>query len=75
MSHYNKYTAPPQSPSFGFFPTAPSAPHAFSSMHHNPRDSHAMYASLGSSMGFQSGGQRRQNNGGSSNPLKRLYRK
>jgi len=44
-------------------------------MHHNPRDEHAMYASLGSSMGFQSGGQRRQNNGGSSNPLKRLYRK
>ncbi|KIJ66418.1 hypothetical protein HYDPIDRAFT_62081, partial [Hydnomerulius pinastri MD-312] len=51
------YAAPPQSPTFGFFPTAPSAPHAFSTLHGNPRDNHAMYASLGSSMGFQSSGQ------------------
>jgi hypothetical protein len=34
-----------------------------------------MYMALGSSMGFQSGSQRRQSNGGSSNPLKKYYRK
>ncbi|KAG0707611.1 hypothetical protein DFH29DRAFT_844717 [Suillus ampliporus] len=73
MSHYNNYTAPPRSPTFGFFPTAPSAPHSFSTMHGNPRDSHAMYSALGSSMGFQSSS--RQSGGGSSNPLMKLYRK
>ncbi|KAG1754732.1 uncharacterized protein EDB91DRAFT_1095257 [Suillus paluster] len=75
MSHYNNYTSPPRSPTFGFFPTAPSAPHAFPAMHGNPRDSHAMYSALSSSMGFQSGSQRRQSGGGSSNPLTKLYRK
>ncbi|KAI0067994.1 hypothetical protein BV25DRAFT_1911030 [Artomyces pyxidatus] len=34
------YAAP--STSGGFFPTGPSAPHAFSTMHASPRDSHAM---------------------------------
>jgi hypothetical protein len=34
-----------------------------------------MYASLGSSMGFQSNNQRRQSNSGSSNPLRKFYRK
>ncbi|OAX42089.1 hypothetical protein K503DRAFT_767075 [Rhizopogon vinicolor AM-OR11-026] len=75
MAHYNNYTSPPQSPTFGFFPTAPSAPHAFSSMHGNPRDSHAMYTALGSSMSFQSGSHHRQSSDGSSNPLKKFYRK
>ncbi|KAN0100218.1 hypothetical protein V8E55_000202 [Tylopilus felleus] len=74
MSSYN-YTAPPQSPTFGFFPTAPSAPHVFSTLHGNPRDSHAMYAALGSSMGLQSSSSQSHNNGSSFNPLKKLCRK
>ncbi|KAG1771263.1 hypothetical protein EDD22DRAFT_816040 [Suillus occidentalis] len=75
MSHYNNYTTPQRSPTFGFFPTSPSAPHAFSTMQGNPRDSHAMYSALGSAMGFQSSSQRSQSNGRSSNPLKKFYRK
>ncbi|KAG1797603.1 uncharacterized protein BJ212DRAFT_1289585, partial [Suillus subaureus] len=63
------------SPTFGFFPTAPSSPHAFSAMQGNPRDSHAMYSALGSAMGFQSNSPRSQSNGGSSNPLMKFYRK
>ncbi|KAH7930467.1 hypothetical protein BV22DRAFT_1000739 [Leucogyrophana mollusca] len=74
MSSYTSYPAQPTSPTFGFFPTAPSAPHAFSSFHGNPREQHAMYASLGSSMGFQNG-QQPQSHNSSSNPLKKLYRK
>ncbi|KIM70094.1 hypothetical protein SCLCIDRAFT_1207389 [Scleroderma citrinum Foug A] len=74
MSSYNGYTAPPQSPTFGFFPNAPSAPHAFSAFHADPRDTHAMYASLGSHMGNQPGSQSSPT-GGSQNPLRRLYRK
>ncbi|KAG1773986.1 hypothetical protein EV702DRAFT_73134 [Suillus placidus] len=75
MSRYNNYTTPARSPTFGFFPTAPSAPHAFSTMQGNPRDSHNMYSALGSSMGFQSSSQRTQSNSGSSNPLMKFYRK
>ncbi|KAG2118159.1 uncharacterized protein F5147DRAFT_670203 [Suillus discolor] len=75
MSRYNNYTTPPRSPTFGFFPTAPSSPHAFSAMQGNPRDSHNMYSALSSSMGFQSSSQPRQSNGGSSNPLMKFYRK
>ena len=74
MSSFN-YAAAPRSPTFGFFPTAPSAPHAFSTLHGNPRDSHAMYAALGSSMGPQSSGSQSHSGGGSFNPLKKLYRK
>lgn len=71
---YNGYAAPPQSPTFGFFPTAPSAPHAFSSFHADPRDTHAMYASLGSPTSNQSRSQSPPT-GGSQNPLRRFYRK
>ncbi|KAL4067310.1 hypothetical protein V8B97DRAFT_1977184 [Scleroderma yunnanense] len=74
MSSYNGYTTAPQSPTFGFFPTAPSAPHAFSSFHADPRDAHAMYASLGSYTGSQSGPQAAHTSG-SQNPLRRLCRK
>ncbi|KAG9313959.1 hypothetical protein JVU11DRAFT_4733 [Chiua virens] len=73
MSSFN-YAAPPQSPTFGIFPSAPCAPHAFSSVHGNPRDSHAMYASLSPSMGFKSGNPQ-SNKSGSINPLKKLFRK
>ncbi|KAH7886222.1 hypothetical protein F5I97DRAFT_1878567 [Phlebopus sp. FC_14] len=77
MSSYNSYAVPPRSPTFGFFPTAPAAPHAFSSLHGDPRDAHAMYASLGSSMGFQSSSHQSHGGSGSGshNPLKKLYRK
>ncbi|KAH0837924.1 hypothetical protein J3R83DRAFT_6156 [Lanmaoa asiatica] len=74
MSSFN-YAAPPQSPTFGFFPAAPSAPHAFSTLHRDPRDSHSMYAALGSAMGLQSSSSQSRNSGGSFNPLKKLYRK
>ncbi|KAH9056974.1 hypothetical protein EDB87DRAFT_1633548 [Lactarius vividus] len=43
------YTTPSGSNSAGFFPSGPSAPHAFSTMHTSPRDQHSMYASLGTS--------------------------
>ncbi|KAG2149469.1 hypothetical protein BD769DRAFT_1406332 [Suillus cothurnatus] len=75
MSHYNNYAASPRSPTYGFFPTAPSSPHAFSTMQGNPRDKHSMYSALGSAMGFQSSSSRSQSNGGSSNPLMKFYRK
>ncbi|KAG6331722.1 hypothetical protein ID866_7372 [Astraeus odoratus] len=74
MSSYNSCSAPPQSPTFGFFPTAPSAPHAFSTLHGDPRDNHATYASLGSHLGFQSGTQS-SHTSTSQNPLRKLYRK
>ncbi|KAF8433510.1 hypothetical protein L210DRAFT_3411780 [Boletus edulis BED1] len=74
MSSFN-YAAAPQSPTFGFFPTAPSAPHAFSALHGDPRDSHAMYAALGSAMRMQSSSSQSHNGGGSFNPLKKLCRK
>ncbi|KAI6031346.1 hypothetical protein BKA83DRAFT_4199051, partial [Pisolithus microcarpus] len=53
MSSYDGYPSAPRSPTFGFFPTAPASPHAFSTIHGDPRDTHAMYASLGSQLGFQ----------------------
>ncbi|KAF9225330.1 hypothetical protein BS17DRAFT_700341 [Gyrodon lividus] len=74
MSSFNSYAAP-QSPTFGFFPTAPSAPHAFSGLHGNPRDTHTMYAALSSSVGFQSSGSQSHSGSSSHNPLKKLYRK
>ncbi|CCL98137.1 uncharacterized protein FIBRA_00131 [Fibroporia radiculosa] len=46
MSSYNYYASPPSSPAASFFPTGPSAPHAFASFHQSPRDGHAMYAAL-----------------------------
>ncbi|KAI0785399.1 hypothetical protein BC629DRAFT_1678079 [Irpex lacteus] len=46
MSSY--YTSQPSSPVTSFFPNAPASPHAFSSFGQSPRDSHNMYASLGS---------------------------
>ena len=48
------YGIPPGSGAMGFFPTGPSAPHAFATMHMSPRDQHSMYASLGTSS-FQVG--------------------
>ncbi|KAF9245674.1 hypothetical protein BU15DRAFT_40808 [Melanogaster broomeanus] len=78
MSSFNSYAAPPQSPTFGFFPNAPLAPHAFSgsALHGDPRDTHAMYAALGSSMGFQpSSSQSRSSSGSSQGTLKKHYRK
>ncbi|KIK78315.1 hypothetical protein PAXRUDRAFT_834609 [Paxillus rubicundulus Ve08.2h10] len=75
MSSFTTYSVPPRSPTFGFFPTAPSAPHAFSSLHGDPRDTHTMYAALGS-MGFQSSGSPSHSGGSSSqNTLKKFYRK
>ncbi|KAF8845986.1 hypothetical protein BDN67DRAFT_891353 [Paxillus ammoniavirescens] len=74
MSSFTTYSVPPRSPTFGFFPTAPSAPHAFSSLHGDPRDMHTMYAALGSSMGFQPNGSQ-SHGGGSQNTLKKFYRK
>ncbi|KAI6112447.1 hypothetical protein EDD16DRAFT_1865581 [Pisolithus croceorrhizus] len=74
MSSYDGYPATPRSPTYGFFPTSPAAPHAFSTLHGDPRDTHAMYASLGSQMGFQPRTQP-SNTGSSQNPLKKLYRK
>ncbi|KDQ63089.1 hypothetical protein JAAARDRAFT_366528 [Jaapia argillacea MUCL 33604] len=51
MSSYSSYVpSSPSSPTFGFFPTGPSAPHAFSGFQQSPRDSHSMYASLGSAL-------------------------
>lgn len=41
------YGIPSGSGAMGFFPTGPSAPHAFATMHTSPRDQHSMYASLG----------------------------
>lgn len=38
----------------GFFPSGPTAPHAFATMHTSPRDQHLMYASLGTPS-FQGG--------------------
>ncbi|KAG6813237.1 hypothetical protein H0H92_012874 [Tricholoma furcatifolium] len=45
MSSYS-YPAP-SSPTYGFFPTGPAAPHAFASMHQSPRDTHAIIAVFG----------------------------
>ena len=38
---------PSGSSAMGFFPSGPSGPHAFATMHTSPRDQHSMYASLG----------------------------
>ncbi|EGO31152.1 hypothetical protein SERLADRAFT_376867 [Serpula lacrymans var. lacrymans S7.9] len=90
MSSYNyAYTSPPTSPTYGFFPSGPASPHAFSSFHQDPRQTHNMYASLGSAMGYQSSGHssqsshshshhhshQRSSSSSSSNPLKKLYRR
>ncbi|KAI0271484.1 hypothetical protein BC834DRAFT_966957 [Gloeopeniophorella convolvens] len=49
------YAMPSTAGAAGFFPSGPSAPHAFSSMHTSPRDQHSMYASLGASSYHQGG--------------------
>ena len=48
MSQYNLYaTATPMGMGAGIFPSAPSAPHAFGSMHQgSPGAQHAMYGAL-----------------------------
>ncbi|KAH9969167.1 hypothetical protein BC827DRAFT_1351954 [Russula dissimulans] len=43
------FATPSGSPMAGFFPSGPSAPHAFAMMHSSPRDQHLMYASFGTS--------------------------
>ncbi|KAI0305083.1 hypothetical protein BC826DRAFT_894580, partial [Russula brevipes] len=43
------YACPSGSNIMAFFPSGPSAPHAFATMHTSPRDQHSMYASLGNS--------------------------
>lgn len=48
------YAMPSGSNAVGFFPSGPSAPHAFATMHTSPRDQHSMYASFGTSS-FQVG--------------------
>ncbi|KAK7695084.1 hypothetical protein QCA50_002274 [Cerrena zonata] len=65
------YYSPPASPISGFFPTGPSSPHAFSSFGNSPRDTHDMYAALGSSRSSSSSNTqvKRQS---SSNPFKKL---
>ncbi|KAA1471423.1 hypothetical protein DENSPDRAFT_761244, partial [Dentipellis sp. KUC8613] len=40
----------PTSPVQSFFPTGPSAPHAFSSFQQSPRDQHQMYSSFGTAV-------------------------
>ncbi|OCH93007.1 hypothetical protein OBBRIDRAFT_700715, partial [Obba rivulosa] len=42
------YVSPSSSPVASFFPTGPASPHAFSSFQQSPRDSHAMWAAMGS---------------------------
>ncbi|KAG6851398.1 hypothetical protein H0H93_005796 [Arthromyces matolae] len=42
MSSY-PYTVP-SSPTYGFFPSGTTSPHAFASFHQSPRDTHNMYA-------------------------------
>ncbi|KAJ3869246.1 MAG: hypothetical protein NXY57DRAFT_963362 [Lentinula lateritia] len=59
MSSYT-YTAPPTSPTYGFFPSGVTSPNAFPTFHQSPRDSHAM-----------ANGQT-QRTQGSQNPLKKL---
>ncbi|KII93317.1 hypothetical protein PLICRDRAFT_35513 [Plicaturopsis crispa FD-325 SS-3] len=48
MTNHNP-SSPPASPSYGggFFPVAPTSPHAFASFQQSPRDQHAMYAQFG----------------------------
>lgn len=74
MSSY--YSSPPSSPMSGFFPTGPSSPHAFSSFHQSPRDTHAMYAAFGSPY---TAGQNTQESGngskGAMSSLKRLVKR
>ena len=42
----------PSSPTFGFFPTGTTSPHAFAQFGQSPRDSHSMYAAfVGASSG------------------------
>ncbi|PCH34251.1 hypothetical protein WOLCODRAFT_148314 [Wolfiporia cocos MD-104 SS10] len=48
MSSYN-YASTSSSPVSSFFPTGPASPHAFSSFHQSPRDTHAMFAAFSSS--------------------------
>ncbi|KZT27669.1 hypothetical protein NEOLEDRAFT_1060229 [Neolentinus lepideus HHB14362 ss-1] len=52
MSSYSS-SYPPSTPTFGIFPTSPSGPHAFASMQQSPRDSHSMYAALGTNVASQ----------------------
>ncbi|KAJ3717296.1 hypothetical protein DFJ43DRAFT_1159828 [Lentinula guzmanii] len=72
MSSYT-YTAPPTSPTYGFFPSGVTSPNAFPTFHQSPRDSHAMYASAFSSSPYpnQANGQS-QRTQGNQNPLKKL---
>ncbi|EIW87154.1 hypothetical protein CONPUDRAFT_79312 [Coniophora puteana RWD-64-598 SS2] len=73
----SSYCNVPMSPSTGFFPSAPGAPHAFSGMHGgDPREAHDMYAALGSSFGFRSDSQGSPNqNRNSMSSLKKLVRR
>ncbi|KIK70444.1 hypothetical protein GYMLUDRAFT_32460 [Collybiopsis luxurians FD-317 M1] len=69
------YTAPPTSPTYGFFPSGVTSPNAFPTFHQSPRDSHAMYAAAFSPSSSlypnQTNGQAGQSQG-SQNPLKKL---
>ncbi|GJE89492.1 hypothetical protein PsYK624_055930 [Phanerochaete sordida] len=73
MSSY--YSAPPSSPMAGFFPTAPSSPHAFASFHQSPRDGHAMYAAFGAACAPGQGGGAASSGKGVGSSLKRLVKR
>jgi len=73
MSSYT-YSAPPTSPTFGFFPSGVTSPNAFPTFHQSPRDSHSMFSaafSPSTSYPNQTNGQSQQVQG-SQNPLKKF---
>ncbi|TDL20884.1 hypothetical protein BD410DRAFT_790223 [Rickenella mellea] len=77
MSSYT-YNAP-ASPMSSFFPTTPTAPHAFSAMQQSPRDTYSMYAEFGVLSSAKTTVSTKSSSGTSSSigfgSLKRLIRK
>jgi hypothetical protein len=58
---------------YGYMPATPTSPNAFMGFQQSPRDTHAMYASMGSAFASSGGGQSSRSKGSSNGSVLKKF--